>query len=299
MTYRADAFDSLVRQWRWAEEVGYEAIYVGDHLWSRVVDGSLVQPRYDTWVMLAALAMSTTRVTIGPYVTSMPYRHPAVVAKQAVTLDHLSGGRLQLGLGSGGNPADLAAAGLDHDPPARRAARFAEYVEVIRGLLEQTTFEFSGDHYRIGMAVRHPAPVQQPRPRLTIAAHTPQTLGVAARHADTWSSYGVLMSATRAGTEMSSAEALQLTRDRIARLEESAFAAGRDPAAIRRSFLVGFTPDMPWASEDAFRDLIDRYSEIGIDEFVLPDPLPAAASPDLLVRLSQDVMPDLRRHRPG
>jgi len=296
MTYRADAFESLIREWRWAEEVGYDALYVGDHLWSRLVDGRLVQPRYDTWVMLAALAMNTTRVAIGPYVTSMPYRHPAVVAKQAVTLDHLSGGRLRLGLGAGGNPADLAAAGLDHEPPGRRATRFAEYVEVIRGLLEQPTFEFAGDHYRIGMAVRHPAPVQQPRPPLTIAAHVPQTLAVAAHHADTWSSYGVLLSATLAGTAMSSAAALELTRDRIAWLEEYARAAGRDPAAIRRSFLVGFTPDTPWDSEDAFRDLIGRYAELGVDEFVLPHPLPVGASPDLLLRLSHDVMPELRRH---
>lgn len=295
MTYRADAFSSLIRDWSWAEAVGYDALYVGDHLWSRLQDGRLIQPRYDTWVMLAALAMSTTRVAIGPYMTSMPYRHPATVAKQAITLDHLSGGRLRLGLGAGGNPADLAAAGLDPEPLGRRAAQFSEYVEVIRGLLEQERFEYDGDHYRIGMAIRHPSPIQQPRPPLTIAAHVPLTIAVAARHADTWSSYGVLMSAARAGAEMSSGRALQLTRDRIARLESYATAAGRDPANIRRSFLVGFTPDLPWDSDEAFRDLVGRYAELGIDEFVLPAPLPDTASPNLLERLSHDVIPGIRR----
>lgn len=294
MFYLGASFSRMTKAWRWAEEIGYEAIYVGDHLWSRREGESHSYPRYDGGVVLAALAGATSRVTIGSYVASMENRHPAVVAKQAITLDHLSAGRLHVGLGAGGNPRDLDVIGVSPSPAAVRSHRFAEYVTVVRGLLERPEFDFAGRWFSVRHAVRNPRPLQQPRPPITVAAHSSASLKIAAEHADTWSSYGISLAVQRAGIKPSPAAALAATRVRSDQLDTEAIALGRDPTSIRRSLLAGLTGDNPWDSEDAFRDFIGRYVDVGINEFVFPCPLADARSRPLFDRVSRDVLPELR-----
>ncbi|GAA5045783.1 TIGR03621 family F420-dependent LLM class oxidoreductase [Thermocatellispora tengchongensis] len=178
-------FAAVVRQAgsakEWAEKVrrledsGFDAVLVPDHL---------VGPRFAPVAALTAAACATTRLRVGTLVFANDFRHPAVLAKEAATLDVLSDGRLDLGLGTGWMAADYTAAGLRFDPPGVRVDRLAEAVAVLRGLWADGPFTFHGRHYRITGLDQQPKPVQRPYPRLLLGGGGPRMLGLAARHAD-------------------------------------------------------------------------------------------------------------------
>jgi alkanesulfonate monooxygenase SsuD/methylene tetrahydromethanopterin reductase-like flavin-dependent oxidoreductase (luciferase family) len=139
-------------------------------------------------------------------------------------------------------------------------ARFREAVEIVDRALREEVATFRGRYYQVVDAPVYPRPVQRPRPPLTLAANGPASLRLAAEYADTWNSLG--------GPGLSPRASLDVTRQRDALLDEYCVAIGRDPAAIGRSFLVGFAGDTPFASVDAFHEVVGRYREIGIDEFI-------------------------------
>ncbi|HYN87547.1 MAG TPA: LLM class flavin-dependent oxidoreductase, partial [Ardenticatenaceae bacterium] len=142
-----------------------------------------------------------------------------------------------------------------------RVGRFREFVELVDTMLRQATTTYEGRYYQVQDARMIPAPVQQPRPPLTLGALGPTTIRLAARYADSWNSYVL----PPAGV----ADALQMTKARVDLLRDACAAVGRDPATIRRSLLCWpLMPDTPFASLDAFRDFVGRYSEIGINEFI-------------------------------
>jgi alkanesulfonate monooxygenase SsuD/methylene tetrahydromethanopterin reductase-like flavin-dependent oxidoreductase (luciferase family) len=295
MTYEAAPWAELASRWRWLEELGYDSLWAGDHVWSSLNDGQVSRPRFDAWLLAGGIAAATTRVAVGTLVSSIAHRNPAIVAKQAVTVDHISGGRLVVGLGAGGNPADHAVTGVPLWSSRERAARLGESAAIVAGLLGSDSFDYNGEYYTVSGAVRAPAPVQAPRPPLLVAAHVPDTLAVAARYADIWSSYGSLFSQLRRGQRLSEAEAVDVTRQRAQRLDELAAAAGRRPGSIRKSFMAGFTDDQPWESVERFRDFIGRYTAIGITEFMFPYPLQGKAGEGVFEAVSLEVLPALRR----
>ena len=144
-------------------------------------------PCFEGWTMLAALAQATTRIRIGCMVTAIPYRHPAVLANMAATVDHISGGRLELGLGAGWNQEESDAYGIELPPLAERFDRFDEGCEVVIGLLTQEQFTYEGRHYRLQDAWCEPKPVQRPHPPITIGGDGPRrTLRAVARYAQRW-----------------------------------------------------------------------------------------------------------------
>ncbi|MGW2514892.1 LLM class flavin-dependent oxidoreductase [Streptomyces scopuliridis] len=295
MTYEAAPWPELVDRWRAFEAQGWDSLWAGDHLWSSIDDGGVTsRPRFDAWQLAAGIAAVTERITVGTLVSAFPLRNPAVLAKQAITLDHMSDGRFVPGIGAGGNPKDHAVAGVDTWSSAERAERFDEYSAVVRGLLHEDRFDFRGDHYRVEGAVRAPAPVATPHPPLLIAAHVEDTLRIAARDADIWSSYGTLFSQLRRGVKLSEAESLRLTRERGQLLDEHAERFGRDPATIRKSFMAGFTEDAPWESADRFTDFIGRFTEIGITEFMFPYPLQGPHKDGVFEEVVAEVLPRLR-----
>jgi alkanesulfonate monooxygenase SsuD/methylene tetrahydromethanopterin reductase-like flavin-dependent oxidoreductase (luciferase family) len=294
MTYEAAPWAELVSRWQWLEGLGYDSLWAGDHVWSSLNGGQASRPRFDAWLLAGGIAAATSRVTVGTLVSSIVYRNPAIVAKQAVTVDHISAGRLVVGLGAGGNPADHAVTGMPQWPSSERAARLGEAAAIVSGMLGDDSFDYQGSYYTVSGAVRAPAPVQLPRPPLLIAAHVPQTLSVAASYADIWSSYGSLFSQLRRGQRLSEAEALDVTRQRAERLDELAAAAGRRPDSITKSFMAGFTEDQPWESVERFRDFVGRYSAIGITEFMFPYPLQGKAGEGVFETVSQEILPGLR-----
>lgn len=231
------------------------------------------------------MAKETTRIRIGTLVSNPVLRPPALLAKEALTIDHLSEGRLELGIGTGIEPLDHAAMGIDYWSPGERVARFSEYVEVVDGLLGNPSraYAFQGSFYRTREAAMGPPPVQRPRPPITVGGQSPTVLRVAAERADCWNTAGPL------GVGMD--EILEITRWQNDQLDEMCVAFGRDPTELRRSlFLVGALD--AWASPDALEKIVRRFGEIGISEFVLF--WPPDERLDLFEQVATEVIPALR-----
>src|SRR5207248_1988427 len=147
---------------------------------------------FEGWTLLSALAARTERIRVGVLVSSNTFRHPALLAHQAMTVDHVSNGRLELGIGAGWYPGEHERCGLHFPPPGELVGRFHEAVQIVDSLLRNESTTFEGSYFRLSEAFLRPGPVQQPRPPLTFAGHKPRMLGICARYADTWSSYGTV-----------------------------------------------------------------------------------------------------------
>jgi alkanesulfonate monooxygenase SsuD/methylene tetrahydromethanopterin reductase-like flavin-dependent oxidoreductase (luciferase family) len=274
----------LLERWRYLDALGFDTLWLTDHFANPY---GLTDPWFDGWTLLSGLVAHTLRARLGVLVTNITYRNPALLARQALTLDHLAGGRLELALGPGGQPSDYAMTGVGPWDAPERVERFSEFVTLIDQMLRNEETTWAGAHYRVEGARMTPRPLQLPRPPLTIAAHGKTMLRITAQHADVWNSLG----GRREGTP---AAALADTRERAERLDAYANESGRDPRTIRRSFLAGFTPDRPFSSIDAFEDFVGRYRAIGIDEFIFFYK-PRHATKELWERVATEVLPRLRR----
>lgn len=290
---------TLVERWRLIEALGFDSIWDFDHLnQPSRPDG----PYFEAWTLLAGLATHTRRVRIGVLVSSNTFRHPALLAKQATTLDHMSGGRLEVGIGAGWFVPEHEAFGLDFPPPAERVSRFREAVEMVDQLLRQERTSYTGRHYELRGAVCLPRPLQQPRPPLMLAGHGPRMLRIIAELGDAWNSFGTP----------------EEIRERNAILDAHCQAIGRDPATLRRSLYGWATqtpneswaderaggwaaslargerrlPTDPWASPQACLDFIDTYREVGIDHFVID--APRQDQLPILERFAAELLPGLR-----
>jgi len=284
--YQHLPFSELEERWRRAEELGF------DVLWN--VD-TLVEPDHPRMTMfdgpstLAVMAVKTHRIRIGTLVTSLYFRSPVTSAKAVVTVDHLSGGRLEIGLGVGDPSAGEGAAGVTWSA-GERVERFGEFVELLDLLLTNEVTTYEGRFYRCEGAESVPLPVQRPRPPITIAAHGPRMLKIAAQRADGWSSWG--------GYNVETEEQMfAVTSGRSARFDDLCVEAERDPKTIRHSLCM-FPPLTPWESVAYFEDMVGRYREIGIDEFVLYWPRNWRDAPheDLVFeRVCADIIPAMRQ----
>ena len=168
--------------WRTAEDAGFDWVSIWDHFYPAPtpVDGD----SFEGVACHAALAATTSRVRVGSLVYSVGYRHPAVLANAAVTIDHISAGRLELGLGAGWLQTEYDAYGIPFESPGTRLRRLAEYVEVVRALWTQDTVDFDGEFFTLREARCNPKPVQRPAPRIWIGAVQPRAVALAGRIAD-------------------------------------------------------------------------------------------------------------------
>ncbi len=283
--YQHHPLEVLQRRWQDADSLGFDVLWNCD----TVVDPDRAQhTMFDGPATLALMASGTTRIRVGTLVSSLYFRHPVTLAKAAMTVDHLSGGRLELALGVGDPSAGAKAVGVDWSP-AEQVARFAEFVELVDLLLRQEVTTYDGTFYRCEDAETLPLPVQRPRPPMTIAAHGPKMLRIAARHADGWSSWGGY------GVETEQ-DFYAVTADRSRRFDDLCADLGRDPTTIRHS-VVCFPPLTPWESVGYFTDMVGRFAEIGIDELVLywPQTWRDAPGEDAVFdEVAATVMPRLR-----
>ena len=286
------SWDTVLTRIRWVEELGFDLVTTADHFvdWTNPA-----VPWLEAWTVLAAAARETTRIRLATYVSQIPLRHPAMLARQALTVDHASGGRLEVGLGTGLSidPAyDMI--GIPNWEPKERVARFGEYVEVVAQLLSHERSSYEGRYYRIQDAMMNPRPVQRPRPPIVVAALSPVMLRHAARHADNWNSLSFARS-----FEQQLAE----TAERVARVDEACRAIGRDPASLRRSYLM-FDPAARAAggrlsyyeSESRFVETVEQIIELGITEVGLYFPAVDAQRP-IFERIARDVLPRLKARR--
>jgi alkanesulfonate monooxygenase SsuD/methylene tetrahydromethanopterin reductase-like flavin-dependent oxidoreductase (luciferase family) len=177
----------LAQRWRSAEELGFDVLWNSDDLNEPDHPGSFM---FEASSILTAMALRTSRIRVGTLVNTLIYRNPVVVAKAAMTIDHVSGGRLELGFGGGVLASDHTASGVPWWETPERVARFREAVHLVDQLLRNGVTSWSGDYYEAENAEMSPRPIQQPRPPLTIPAHGPSMLRVAAEYADSWSSWG-------------------------------------------------------------------------------------------------------------
>lgn len=268
-------WEKTLERWQLFERLGFDSAWDCDHyIQPSRPDG----PYLEAWTLLAALAARTRRIRIGVLVSSNTFRHPALLAKEAITVDHVSNGRLEVGLGAGWYEPEHETFGLDFPPAGERVARFQEAIEVLDSLLRNERSTYEGAHYRLRDAASRPPPVQRPRPPLTLGAHRPRMLRIVARYADRWNSLGTP----------------EEIRSRNAILDEACAEIGRDPREIIRSlyYWVPRSDADPWDSTDAFLDVIGRYREAGIEEFLLDHPRDDQLG--LMERVAADVLPGLR-----
>jgi len=230
--------------WKIADEAGFDHLWDFDHLASIGANGP-AGPIYEGWALQAAMAEATRRVRIGCMVTGNTYRHPIVLAKLAVTVDHLSGGRLEFGIGAAWNEIEhemYGIEGLDH-----RVGRLSESLQVLKSLFTQDRTNFDGRYYKFKDAVANPKPIQKPHPPIWIGASGESTLRLAARHADVWN--------------ISGGDA-QAVKDLVGKFEEACGAVGRDPNEVRRS--IQFLWDGKDKSE--ISEASAKYFELGVTE---------------------------------
>src|SRR3954449_13222850 len=167
---------------RRAETAGFDSVWVGDHLVYDLPDGSTRGP-YEAWTTLAAIAAVTERVELGPLVASTSFHAPAMLAKQAATVDAISGGRLILGLGAGWNQREYTAFGFPYD---KRISRFEEAFTVIRELLRTGRSDFHGVYYDVAECVLDPGPARPGGPPLMLGSVSPRMMRIGLPHVDAW-----------------------------------------------------------------------------------------------------------------
>lgn len=239
-------WEELLERARFADDVGFDGVWLFDHF--TALYGDPTGPCLEAWTLLGALAAATERVRLGALVTGVTYRHPAVLATQAITVDHVSGGRLELGLGAAWHGGEHRELGIDFPPTGERIDRLEEAIEVVRLLMSTDDASFDGEHYRLEHATYRPRPVQQPHPPLWIGGSgEKRMLPLVGRVADVWHTFGA------------PAEIARKARIVAAHAER----AGRDPATIRRATNLSLSRPL-----DAIRRNVEACAEVGVDYLV-------------------------------
>ncbi|HET8786767.1 MAG TPA: LLM class flavin-dependent oxidoreductase [Candidatus Limnocylindrales bacterium] len=280
-----DLRDRVVR----LEQLGIEVAALPDHFvdWTHPPS-----PWFESWTALTGLAAATRSIRLTTCVAQIPLRNPAMFARQVLTLDHVSGGRVEVGLGTGlAKDPSLAMLGVPDWESGERVARLAEYAQIVDRLLRDEVTSFAGEFYRVEGAIMNPRPVQAPRPPITVAALGPVMIRIAARIADTWNSLSF---------RESFGEQLAETRERVALLDAACEALGRERRSLRRSHTMFDTKARPrggaidyYESVDRFEEMVGRVIELGMDEIVLYHPLDERQLPTF-ERIATDVLPTLR-----
>ena len=252
------------------ESTGWDGLWLADHFMPNAEDTN--QPWPEAWTTLSALAASVPRIRLGTLVTGNTYRHPAVLAKMAATIDHISGGRLVLGLGSGWQENEHEKYGIEFGTVGERLRRMEEACQVIKQLFETDSANFQGEFYQLKDAPLLPKPVQSRLPLLIGGGGEKVTLRITAQYADEWNVWGTV----------------ETLKEKMNILDAHCEKLGRDPKEIQRSAvaLLFLTDDAELAkkmneSTEAparnagnvaeLRDTIAAYQEAGVDELIVPD----------------------------
>ena len=257
--------------WQAADEISlFESAWNWDHFYP--LTGDFAGPCLEAWTMLAALGQATRRIRLGSQVTGMIYRHPAVLANMAATVDIISGGRLEIGLGAGWNQMECDAYGIELPPLRERFDRFDEGVEAIVGLLSQPVTTFTGQYVTLTDARCEPKPVQRPHPPVTIGGRGKQrTLRTVARWAQQWNAI-----------TSDPQEWLSLAGT----LRSHCAALGRDPGEITCSVNIRIDDG---AAVGKAAELAAGYRDAGADLAIMN--LPLAADPGMLAPLADALAP--------
>jgi alkanesulfonate monooxygenase SsuD/methylene tetrahydromethanopterin reductase-like flavin-dependent oxidoreductase (luciferase family) len=296
LTFQALRYEDLRDDVRFLERTGYDSAWLAD----QVVPIEL--PVMEAWTTLSALAANTERIRLGTLVTNVAMRNPAMVARQATTVDQISRGRLELGIGSGYFEDEHRWLGIDYLDGRGRVDRLIEAAEILDQALRGNRVTYPGTHFQLDDAPTSPPPVQQPRPPLWIAARAERSLRLAVRLADGVAAFGDHGLVTE--------QSLAAFKELVGRLQEACTAGGRDPRTLRCVYLAGFADERPFASADAAADFIGRFAEAGATDFAFTMHNPAQpgmadgaaagryADREQLEALATDLLPSLRGRSP-
>jgi alkanesulfonate monooxygenase SsuD/methylene tetrahydromethanopterin reductase-like flavin-dependent oxidoreductase (luciferase family) len=267
---RADWLE-LVRRARLVEDLGFDTLNVVDHFYGSY---DVMDPCHEAYTALAGIATVTSRVRLGVMVGGNTYRNPAFLLKQAVTVDHISGGRVELGVGAGWLTREHEAYGFSFPPADERVERFGEAVEIWELLQRNERTTFLGEHYQLIDAPFEPKPVQSRLP-LVIGTNRPRMMRLAARHADIWNAIGT-------------PEEVSALNDTF---EGLCHAESRNPSTILRS--VCPTVDMLASAEDFVSSASD-YLKAGFTDFQIPWPR-TDHQYEVMLQVARERIPELRR----
>ena len=293
------SWGSLKRIWQLGEVLGFHTAWVFDHFFPIFADPG--GPCLEAWTTLSALAAHTQRMQVGVLVTGNTYRHPALLANMAVSVDHVSGGRLILGLGAAWFEQEHRAYGIPFPPRGERIRRLDESLALLKLLWTEERVTFKGRYYELRDAYCEPKPLQRPHPPIMVGGGGERmTLRVVARHADQWNTFG----------------SPETFKKKIALLEEHCREIGRDPDTIEKSVLLQLklTADHPEAERfltsfaesrglpleeargrflagpaEAIRRQVQAYVDAGVTHFILT--LYAPYDEDGLRRFAERVIP--------
>jgi alkanesulfonate monooxygenase SsuD/methylene tetrahydromethanopterin reductase-like flavin-dependent oxidoreductase (luciferase family) len=274
------SWTELLERFVLADELGFDHAWLVDHLMP--TDPPHDRTIFEAWTSLAALAALTKRVRLGVLVSSNTFRHPSLLAKQAATLDHISGGRLIVGIGTGWYREEHQRFGLDFPEAPERVARLEEALEVLDRLSEGRAASYEGRHYRLEGALALPRPIQQPRIPVLIAAHRPRMLRLAARYADIWDTFPTIDGTATQGVSSDLAE-------RVTAFEGACREAGRDSGTVRRSVWVGAEP---FESPSAYTEFVERHRSLGFTDLMTA--LPPRERWSTVTEIATDVIPRMR-----
>jgi hypothetical protein len=267
-------------KWLRAEELGFHAAYTYDHLSWRSF-------RERTWMsmvpLLAAVSEATSTIRLGPLVTSPNFRHPLLLAKDLITLDDVSNGRLTVGVGAGGRGFDAEVFGDTPWTNRERHERFVEFTNALDTLLRENASTIDGAFYPVVDSRQLPGPVQRPRPPLLVSALGPKSISFAARIGDGWICVGGLVESNMTTEEV--------VREQSNKLDSELSGFGRSGDAFERLFLDGFNDESPLSSFESFVDWAGRYHALGFTELVIHYPVvdsPFDVDQSLFERIATD-----------
>jgi alkanesulfonate monooxygenase SsuD/methylene tetrahydromethanopterin reductase-like flavin-dependent oxidoreductase (luciferase family) len=253
LTFQALAYAELRSDAEFAERIGLDTVWLAD----QAVPDSL--SILEAWTALAALAADTSRIRIGTLITNVAIRNPMLLARQALTVDQISGGRLDVGIGAGYYQDDHRWLGIDYLDAPGRVQRLTEVAEVLDRALRGERVTFNGAYVQLDDAPSL-LPVQLPRPPIWIAVHGAKSLRLAARLGDAAACVGD----EGVGVDQS----LPRFRERMKRLDEICVEEGRDPRALRRCYLAGFAEEHIFSSPESAADFIGSFAGAGATDFV-------------------------------
>ncbi|MCH2172707.1 TIGR03560 family F420-dependent LLM class oxidoreductase [Myxococcota bacterium] len=267
---------ALLDIWKFAEEIGYDSLWTSDHFVTSMFQKTPEAPVFDGWTALAALAALTQRVRLGVMVTGNPYRHPPQLAKIATTLDHISDGRLIMGIGAGWFEAEHQMYGVPYHSNTERANRLGEALQILNLLWTQERSSFDGNYYQIENAICSPKPVQSPRIPIWVGGWGEKiVLRDAARYADGWNTTGSPQQlAPKVDVFKRHCDAAGRDFDEF---EKSIMHLGlfesSDPNAVRdyiksRRMPEEFRDQFMLGTHEQMRDQIARFIDLGFNHFV-------------------------------
>ncbi|MGO9449894.1 MAG: LLM class F420-dependent oxidoreductase [Candidatus Binataceae bacterium] len=296
-------WDPLVELWSKADSWGYDSLWVFDHFYPIFVPDP-TGPCMEGWTLLSALSQHTKRARLGALVNGNTYRNPCVTAKMAATLDNISGGRFNLGIGAGWFEMEHRSFGIDFKTIPGRLQALNESLQIIKGMFTQEKTSLDGRHYKVVDAVCNPKPLSKPHPPIMVGGQGEKTLlKLVARHADMWNSTG-------------DAERM---RHLIGVINRHCDIEGRNPDDIEKTVAMGLVYDAPKerqqammaivgamsgkSPEDARKqimiggkvecmDTIERYTKAGVTHFIFMALAPYF--PEDFQRFAEDVMPAFR-----